>query len=188
MARARKTQRFSDVADTTLARIDRAGRRQGARVISAWPAVVGPEIARHTQGFALRDDRELVVFVDGPAWANELSLMAEDLMLRLNEHLGEKTVRTIRFTVSKRVSEERSWEAALSESEDEYLPDEVTPERLSEVERMQVEHVSSVVTDPELRELAQRVMTKDLELKKGAKRAASQEGQGAADETPPHEG
>lgn len=176
MARAKKAQRLGDIANTTLKRIDVSGRRHGARVVNAWPEVVGPEIASHTQGFALRNGREMVVFVDSPAWANELSLMAGDLAFRLNEHLGEETVKTLRFTVSRRVAEERSWEASLSASKEEYLPEEATPERLSEVERMQVEHVASVVTDPELREIALRVMTKDLELKKGARRSASKSG------------
>jgi hypothetical protein len=64
----------------------------------------------------------------------------------------------------------------------------VAPERLSEVERMQVEHVASVVTDPELRELAERVMTKDLELKKGARKAASERGSTVDETSTPHEG
>ncbi len=188
MARAKKAQRLGDMVNATLKRIDVSGRRHGARVVNAWPEVAGPEIAMHTQGFALRNDREMVVFVDSPAWANELSLMAADLVFRLNEHLGEETVKTLRFTVSRRVAEERSWEASLSASEEEYLPDEVTPERLSDVERMQVEHVASVVTDPELRALALRVMTKDLELKKGARNAVSQGDSNAVDMGSPREG
>jgi len=188
MARAKKTQRLGDVVDTTLKQIDVSGRRHGARVVGVWSQVVGPEIAGHTQGFALRDDRQMVVFVDSPSWANELSLMAGDLVFRLNEHLGEDTVKTLRFTVSRRVAEERSWEATLTASREEYLPDEVTPERLSEVERMQVEHVASVVADPELRELAERVMTKDLELKKGARKAASGKGSADNDTSTPYEG
>lgn len=188
MVRAKKIQRLGDIVNATLERVDASGRRHGARVVNAWSEVAGPEIARHTQGFALRNNQEMVVFVDSPVWANELALMAGDLVFRLNEHLGDETVKTLRFTVSKKVAEERSWEASLSSTGEEYMPDEVAPEHLSDVERMQVEHVASVVADPELRELALRVMIKDLEIKKGARNAASKGGSSTNDTRSPHGG
>ncbi len=172
--REKRTQTFGAAAERVLGRIDTSGKRYSARVVGVWNEVVGPGIARHTQGFAFREGKELVVFVDTPAWANELSLMSGDLMRRINSRIGEESVSSLRFTVSKRVAAERAWDATIEESEAAYEPDAVEPLPLSEVERDQAAHVAAVIEDPELRELALRVMMKDLALKKGARRNVDQ--------------
>lgn len=167
--RAKKTQSFNDAAERVLGRIDAGGKRYSARVVGVWSEVVGPDIARHTRGFAFRDDKELVIFVDTPTWANELSLMSGDLVARINARVGEGSVSSLRFTVSKRVATERAWSAAIEHGEAAYEPDQVQPRELSETEQDQAAHVAAVITDPELREIALRVMMKDLALKKGAR-------------------
>lgn len=171
--RAKKAQPFKDAADRVLGRIDTTGKRHGARVVGVWSEVVGPDIARHTRGFALREDRELVVFVDSPAWANELSLMSGDLTKRINAHIGEESVTSLRFTVSRKVATEGVWNAAIEEAEAAYKPDDVQPRPLSKVEQDQAAHVAAVINDPDLREIALRVMMKDLALKKGARKHGS---------------
>ena len=110
-----------------------------------------------------------MVFVDTPAWANELALMSGDLMRRINDRVGKESVTSLRFTVSKRVATERAWDTAIEESEAAYEPDAVEPQALSEVERDQAAHVAAVIEDPDLRETVLRVMMKDLALKKGAR-------------------
>ncbi|MHB1135860.1 MAG: DciA family protein [Coriobacteriia bacterium] len=174
--RAKKTQSFGDAAERVLGRMDTVGKRHGARVVGVWSEVVGADIARHTQGFAFREGRELVVFVDTPTWANELSLMSADLMRRINSRIGEESVTSLRFTVSKRVATERVWSAAIEQSEAAYEPDQVEPSDLSDVEQDQAAHVAAVINDPELREIALRVMLKDLALKKGSREGAGSDG------------
>lgn len=109
MARSKKTRALGDIASSVLKRADKEGRRHGALAVNAWREVVGEDVAQHTRGFALRKDRELVIFVDSAAWANQLSLMSEEIRLRLNEHLGEESARTLRFTVSRKVADEVGW-------------------------------------------------------------------------------
>lgn len=167
--RAKKSQSFGDAAEAALRRIDKSGKRHNARVVGVWSEVVGADIARHTKGFAFRDDKELVVFVDTAAWANELSLMASDLSARINAYVGEDVVRSLRFTVSRTVSIERAWEATIARAEEEYEPEQIEPVELSDVEVAQAEHVAAAIDDGELREIALRVMMKDLALKKGTR-------------------
>lgn len=164
--RSRKTQPFGPLAARVLGRADTHSKRKGAAAVGAWAVVAGDAIASHTRGFALRDDGELVVFVDGSAWANQLSLMSEELMTRLNEHLGEQSVRTLRFTVSRRAREgfaapEQDTEAGLADA------DWPEPVGLDEIEMAQASRVASIVKDEALREAALRAMRRDLELKKG---------------------
>ncbi|HEY3317682.1 MAG TPA: DUF721 domain-containing protein [Coriobacteriia bacterium] len=156
------------LTEAYLGRIDPEGRRFAGRAAEAWKRVAGIEIGKHTAGSALRDG-ELLVYVDSPAWANELSVMTEHLRARLNEELGEELVRSVRFAVSRRVQEERAKKAAEEETEAFYTEDGADHVPLSEQERMQVEHVASTIQDKDLRDAAVRAMTRHLEWKKGTR-------------------
>ncbi|MDX6742116.1 DUF721 domain-containing protein [Actinocorallia sp. A-T 12471] len=65
------------------------------RVFGNWPAVVGPELAEHTRPGAFADG-ELTVECDSPAWAQQVRLLAGQLVRRLNEELGDNTVRRVK--------------------------------------------------------------------------------------------
>jgi len=178
MARTKKTLPLGEVAAGVLKRADKEGKRYGAQAVAAWRGVVGDEIARHTRGFALRGNRELVVFVDGATWANQLSLMSDDLTDRLNQHLGEKAVRSLRFTVSRKVKEQSDWETLANDAEEYYEPEVVTPIPLDDVELQQAACVAEAVKDPEIKKAAMRVMIKDLEQKKGGRARGAATGPG----------
>jgi hypothetical protein len=188
MARSRRTRGLSDIAAGVLKRVDKDGKRHGARAVTAWREVVGPDIAAHTQGFAFRGDRELVVFVDGAAWANQLTLMADDLLGRVNTHVGEKTVRSLRFTVSRKVKDEVVWRMGEGEVAAFYKPLEPTPTQLNEIELQQAAHVASPIKNPELRKAALRVMIKDLEQKKGSRKPTGPQGAQSVGRSHGHEG
>jgi predicted nucleic acid-binding Zn ribbon protein len=73
------------------------GWRTAAKVGSVfgrWDQIVGPDLAAHT-----RPDRfgegELVVIADSTAWATQVRLLAATLVRRLNEDLGNGTVRRV---------------------------------------------------------------------------------------------
>ncbi|MRS13231.1 MAG: DUF721 domain-containing protein [Actinobacteria bacterium] len=174
MARAKKTRPLGEIVPEVLKRADKSGRRYGALAVNAWGAVAGDEIARHTRGYALRENREMVVFVDTAAWASQLSLMSEDLKERLNAHLGENAVRSLRFTVSRKVKEETEWRSAADQEERFYDPEIVAPSPLDEIELAQAAQVADAVRDPELKDAALRAMVRDLEQKKGARRGVTQ--------------
>lgn len=169
MVRRRELKGIKDIVGRVLERADPAGRRYGAEAVAAWKSIAGPDIVAHTKGFAVREGRELVVFVDSAAWANQLSLMSSDLVSRLNAHLGQKAIRSMRFTVSKKVSQEVMWEALEKETEAFYGEDEAPPAPLDSTEMDQARHVAAAVRDPALREVALRVMVRDLERKKAVR-------------------
>jgi len=172
VARTKQTLRVGDLAEGVLGKADPAGKRFGARVVAAWNAVCGDVVANHTRGVAFRDG-ELIVSVDSPAWASELSVMADSFRSALATHLGQDLVRSIRFTVSRHVQAEKARESAERDVEEFYKPDEVTRISLSEVERNQAAYVSRAVPDERLREIALRVMIKDLEWKKAVRARSS---------------
>jgi anti-sigma regulatory factor (Ser/Thr protein kinase) len=155
------------MADAFLGRVDPQGRRFASRAATAWAGVVGPEIARHTMGSALRDG-ELLVFVDTATWANELSVMSEHLRERLNQELGEDLVRSVRFAVSREVRR-NAIEHAGPETPDTTGEGKVELVPLDEQERAQVEYAASSIHDEGLREAAVRAMTRHIERRKGTR-------------------
>lgn len=168
MVRKKKTTSISELGHEFVTRIDPGGKRYESKAVELWPSVAGEEIDRHTRGIAVREG-ELIVYVDSPGWANELSLMAEYLRGRLNSAAGQDLVTSIRFSVSRQVSRMRHEQAVVNTEEEYYAADQTPAAALSEQELQQAQYVAAAIEDPELREKALRVMIKDLERKKGAR-------------------
>ncbi|MFC6896762.1 DUF721 domain-containing protein [Nonomuraea dietziae] len=61
-------------------------------VFGRWPEIVGPDLAAHTKPEAF-EDGEVVIAADSTAWATQVRLLARTLIRRLNEELGEGTVK-----------------------------------------------------------------------------------------------
>ncbi len=71
-------------------------------VFSRWDAMVGRDVAQHVRPVSyVRDDGaagtggRLVVKTDSTAWATQMRLLAPTVVRRLNEELGDGTVRVI---------------------------------------------------------------------------------------------
>jgi predicted nucleic acid-binding Zn ribbon protein len=68
-------------------------------VFSRWEAIVGREVAQHCRPESFVQDAEaggrLVVRTDSTAWATNLRLLAPTVVRRLNEELGDGTVRVV---------------------------------------------------------------------------------------------
>ncbi|MDH2425570.1 DciA family protein [Sphaerisporangium sp. TRM90804] len=64
-------------------------------VFGRWHEIVGPDLAAHTKPESFADGEVLVV-ADSTAWATQLRLLASSLVRRLNEELGDGTVRRVK--------------------------------------------------------------------------------------------
>ncbi|WP_345746763.1 DciA family protein [Streptomyces sp. ODS28] len=66
-------------------------------VMGRWPQLVGPEVAQHCEPQKYdEEERTLTVRCDSTAWATQLRLLAPRLVARLNEDLGQGTVKMIK--------------------------------------------------------------------------------------------
>jgi predicted nucleic acid-binding Zn ribbon protein len=76
---------------------DRGWERQAAvgGVFGNWAQIVGKELAEHTTPTAF-EDGEVVVAADSTAWATQVRVLAPTLVRRLNEELGDGTVRRVK--------------------------------------------------------------------------------------------
>lgn len=64
--------------------------------VTRWEEIVGDQIARVSSPSGI-EKGVLVVKVNNGPWRNELSLMKEAIIGKINASLGEKVVRDIRF-------------------------------------------------------------------------------------------
>jgi predicted nucleic acid-binding Zn ribbon protein len=71
-----------------------------AEVQRAWPEAAGDTFAQHGEPWSERDG-EVVVACAEAVWAQELDLMSELVVERLNEALGRPAVRRLRVQARK---------------------------------------------------------------------------------------
>lgn len=64
-------------------------------IFGDWARIVGPELADHTTPRKF-EDGELTIAADSTAWATQLRLLAGTLVRRLNEELGDGSVRRVK--------------------------------------------------------------------------------------------
>ena len=168
MKRRGRQVQLGDSLRAAIVRLDNRGTGGAASALvgSAWVAVVGPSVRGHTTGAYMREGT-LIVYVDSPIWATELAAMSERYRGAINEEIGQELVREIRFTVSKKVSEQHRISGEEKETDDFYDQDDVPSVALTHTELLQVTTSTAAISDPELREAVLRATVKDLEWKKG---------------------
>jgi len=165
--RASRDVAAAGIARSLMSRLDRTGEGfERAKAVTAWRDAAGPEVATHARGFALRE-KELLVFVDSPVWANELSVLSEPYRVAVNERLGKELVDTIRFSVSRKVAEVQQHEAEDDSHASSTERERVEPRRASETEIEQVRQMAATVNNPALRDAVVAAALAHLEWRKG---------------------
>ena len=87
---------IGSVLDGLLRDLHLADGVQGWQAVEAWPAAVGPRIARRTRAVGFRDGI-LTVEVEGSAWRYELGFLKRRLLLELRRRTGSARVRELHF-------------------------------------------------------------------------------------------
>jgi Dna[CI] antecedent DciA-like protein len=125
-----------------------------AAVTAAWPEAVGDAVSRKAWPLRLGRDGTLHVAAASATWANELSLLQDEILAALRARLDVETPSAIRFAVGPIPEPERPLE----------LVDETAPGTLDvppEVER-EAAAAAAEIDDPELRELVARAARASL--------------------------
>jgi len=125
-----------------------------AAVTAAWPEAVGDAVSRKAWPLRLGRDGTLHVAAASATWANELSLLQDEILAALCARLDVETPSAIRFAVGPIPEPERPLE----------LPDDTAPGTLDvppEVER-EAAAAAAEIDDPELRELVARAARASL--------------------------
>ena len=74
-----------------------AKRLDQTRILSAWPSLVGEQIAAVSSAELVTKDGILFVAVSSHPWMSELSMMERDLLEAVNRAIPDAPIRQIRF-------------------------------------------------------------------------------------------
>ena len=121
-----------------------------------WAEVVGPQVSGVTQIEAVRDG-VLYVRVKNSVWANELSLLKDDMLRRLNVVLGGRVLTDIHFKASGLAKAKKAPQKPA-----EVLPSDAELSRiaLSPEARARVESATREIADGALQARIRRAMTR----------------------------
>ena len=90
------------IGDAVRGELQRFGPAAGmADIVSAWPGLVGEQIARNAWPARLARDGTLHVATSSSAWAFELAQLAPDVLERFRTTLGESAPGALRFAPGK---------------------------------------------------------------------------------------
>jgi len=145
------------IGDEVQRELTRGGSRDAiplAAVTAAWPTAVGDAVARKAWPLRLGRDGTLHVAAASATWANELSLLQEEILAALRARLGAESPSKVRFAVGPIPEPERPPEPAADAAAGTL---EVPPE----VER-EADAAAAEIGDPELRELVVRAARASL--------------------------
>jgi predicted nucleic acid-binding Zn ribbon protein len=87
---------IGSVIDSVVEKMGINRKLNTSNIFNHWEDIAGKEIAKRSrpQKFVRKT---LYVSVTSSTWANELSLMSEELIKKINSFAGEEVVKTVRF-------------------------------------------------------------------------------------------
>lgn len=144
------------------------GMTRQVRISRLWETIAGEVVSGHTTGAHL-DGTCLIVYVDEPAWATELTALSGEYLKRFETEMGQGAVESMRFIVSRRVAEKNRFIAA--EKESEAAREKISPVPLSDIEQAQIQASAAEIPDEKVREAVIRATIAGLAWKKGQDRA-----------------
>jgi hypothetical protein len=96
----RQPVQIAEAISGAFQRLGLDSRFRQSEIWGVWPTVVGPQIARHAQPYAIPNGR-LIVHVTDPVWLHHLSMMRPKVIAALNKRLRTSTVRELILRVGE---------------------------------------------------------------------------------------
>lgn len=94
--RKSNTQKLDHVIAQVLKELRIDNKLKESRLIHSWQDVVGKTIAKYTEKLYVKNGN-LYVTLKSSVVRNELHMLKEDIVKRLNEHAGEEIIQDIVF-------------------------------------------------------------------------------------------
>ena len=123
------------------------------RLLDLWTAAVGPQIAARTLPEAIKRGT-LYIRVSSPVWLHQLQFLKEEILNKINELSGKEGVRSLHLSIGEIPS------PPAGTADPSATPPAPAPLRKRDREMMRESLVA--VTDPELREILERVMFTEI--------------------------
>jgi len=92
----KNSQSLGEILDEFIKSQHLDGKLYETRLINAYPEIVGSGISSHTKNLYIKDGILYISF-DSSVIRNEMQLMRQSLISRLNGHIGHDIIREIIF-------------------------------------------------------------------------------------------
>lgn len=92
----KEIENISSIIDSVVTRMNINTKLKTSGIFNHWEEIVGKEIAKRSRPDRLVH-KILYISVSTSTWANELSLMSEKLIKKINSFTDEEIVRSLRF-------------------------------------------------------------------------------------------
>lgn len=161
--RTKRTMHFNvrGVVKGTLHRLNLDTRMREYAVWGVWDKAVGDAIAHQAQPAFVRGGI-LFVKCSSSAWMQQLHFMKGKIRDELNRLLGQEVVKEIRFQIGP-VSRSPAGESVVDQQE----------VVLDDAEQVRIDEALRPLEDPEIREIARRIMIKGVSVHRKGKRKTS---------------
>ena len=88
------TESVGDILGRLCRSTSWGGRLAEGQALNVWSEVVGDSLREHTQPLRVRDGK-MIVAVRDSVWKQEISLLHEELIQRLNEKIGRPLINDV---------------------------------------------------------------------------------------------
>lgn len=150
-----KTYRIDRILEKTLREYGLDHKILEVKVFTAWKEAVGDLIARNTQPISLVNGR-LTVHATTHVWVNELLLLRERMIQKMNTAVGESAVRELKFSARPINQSSRPRSQRFQRPKRLKLQtSKVAPDTLE-----QINQTITVVEDPDLKTRLKRLFIK----------------------------
>lgn len=92
--RRKNTQALGDVIQRYLEALDIDDKLKEVRLVKSWESVVGKMISNKTKKIYIKD-KKLFVYLNSSIARNEISMVKDDLVKRLNQEAGGEIIEDI---------------------------------------------------------------------------------------------
>ena len=146
-------QRLGNVLQGILKKYNIFFDSEEQRLLEVWRKAVGPQISLQTRPDRLKRNT-LFVKVSSSVWMQQLHLLKQEIVEKINQLLGKDLIKNIHFSIGEIPSTMPTNSYSSSFSPDSY--------HLKDKDKKLIEKSISSVEDPELKEILRRVMTKNI--------------------------
>ncbi len=155
--RAAKLQRIGDILSRALKKRHVPFQPGDRRLIDAWEAAVGQQIAAQSRPERIRRDT-LVVTVRNSIWMQQLHFLKTELISKVNASPAGFSIKDIRFSIGQ---------FPLSPGKGNEKTTPPPAGQLKQRDKKMVESCLALLKDDDLKEIIKRVMVKEITFRRG---------------------
>jgi hypothetical protein len=155
--RQAKPEMLGEILESILKKRNIPHTSTDRRLLDLWGRAVGPQIAAQTHPEAVKRG-VLFVRVSASVWLHQLQFMKEEILGKVRKLSSPDEVRNIFFSVG---------EIPASPSGRRQNPEtELVPPLILTRDRTMVRESLQAISDPDLREILERVMTREIDRRR----------------------